>query len=127
MADSTVRGCAAETLQVQDRRMAPQTEEDISRQMQESVDMQVEEFKGIESPLGFKIPKMPASTDDLSALIGLGESSSELSKEIPSLDELGKPAGAGGATAGAQTQQPPAQPVGGGMFGGGLFGAKRQQ
>eukprot|EP01046_Picozoa_sp_COSAG06_P087172 COSAG06_NODE_33695_length_485_cov_3.303109_1_plen_56_part_10 len=26
--------------------MAPQTEEDISRQMQESVEMQVEEFKG---------------------------------------------------------------------------------
>ena len=108
--------------------MAPQTEEDISRQMQESVDLQVEEFKDIESPLGFKIPKMPASTDDLSALIGLGESSSERSKEIPSLDDLGKPRnGADGATAKAQGQKPPAQPVGGGMFGGGLFGARRQQ
>lgn len=110
--------------------MAPQTEEDISRQMQESVDMQVEEFKDIESPLGFKIPKMPASTDDLGALIGLGDSANEGSGEIPSLDDLGKPRqtqGAGAAAPGGQPQPQPSQSVGGGMFGGGLFGARRQQ
>ena len=110
--------------------MAPQTEEDISRQMQESVDMQVEEFKDIESPLGFKIPKMPASTDDLSALIGIGESPSERAAEVPSLDDLGKPrqpSGVGQAPAAGQGPSPPPQPAGGGMFGGGLFGTRRQQ
>jgi hypothetical protein len=109
--------------------MARQTEDDISRQMQETVDMQVEEFKDVESPLGFKIPKMPSSTDDLSAMIGLGDSPSEELAEIPVLDELGKPRqSAGAATPGgsAQPEQPP-QPVGGGMFGGGLFGTRRQQ
>ena len=107
--------------------MAPQTEEDISRQMQESVDMQVEEFKDVQSPIGFKIPKMPSSTDDLSALI-LGDSQSDELAEVPSLDELGKPrqsAGEGTAKPGGPTQ--PQQPPGGGMFGGGLFGARRQQ
>lgn len=109
--------------------MSPQTEEDISRQMKESVDMQVEEFKDIESPLGFKIPKIPGSTDDLSALIGLTDSSNEDSGELPSLEDFGKQAGAG-ATGARGQEQPPApapQNVGGGMFGGGLFGSRRQQ
>ena len=111
--------------------MAPQTEDDISRQMQEQVDMQVEEFKDVQSPIGFKIPKMPSSTDDLSALIGLGDSQSDELAEVPSLDELGKPRQSAGEGTGkpggpAQPQQPP-QPAGGGMFGGGLFGARRQQ
>eukprot|EP01046_Picozoa_sp_COSAG06_P029064 COSAG06_NODE_2669_length_6468_cov_28.056367_6_plen_116_part_00 len=115
--------------------MAPQTEEDISRQMQESVEMQVEEFKDVESPLGFKIPKMPGSTDDLSALIGLGDSGEaaggEKIEDLPSLDELGSKPGqqqAGGAAGGAGGAPPPPPPAGGGgMFGGGLFGARRQQ
>ena len=107
--------------------MAPQSEDDISRQMQESVDMQVQEFKDIESPLGFKIPKMPSSTDDLSALIGLGDSASEASAEVPSLDELGKPRQSAGAGAATPQAGQPQQPAGGGMFGGGLFGARRQQ
>jgi hypothetical protein len=112
--------------------MAPQTEEDISRQMQESVEMQVEEFKDVESPLGFKIPKMPGSTDDLSALIGLGDSgeaaaSGEKIEDLPSLDELGSKPGQQQQQAGGAPPPPPPPAGGGGMFGGGLFGARRQQ
>jgi hypothetical protein len=83
---------------------------------------------------------MPGSTDDLSALIGLGDSGEaaaggEKIEDLPSLDELGSKPGqqqqqqqAGGAAGGAGGAPPPPPPAGGGgMFGGGLFGARRQQ
>ena len=91
---------------------------------------QVEEFKDVESPLGFKIPKMPGSTDDLSNLIGLGDKKEEVLEEMPSLEDLGRQgaAGGGGGVGGAPAVGVPgeAAPAGGGMFGGGLFGARRQ-
>lgn len=107
--------------------MAALTEEDIGRQMQESVEMQVEEFKDVDSPLGFKIPKMPGSTDDMAALIGMGEAKPEVVEAMPDLEDLGRKAGGGAAGAGAGAAAPvAAAEAGGGMFGGGLFGARRQ-
>ena len=45
--------------------LAALTEKDLEKQMEESVQMQVEEFRNLESPLGFKIPKMPDGPDAL--------------------------------------------------------------
>jgi hypothetical protein len=104
------------------------TPEQLEKQMEESRQMQLDEFADVASPLpgGIKIPKLPSSTADLSKVFGTApvldeaeEAQRHLKREAAKRKQEQVEAQAAAAAAAAATAS-----QGGGGSGWGIFGGR---